>query len=268
MTQGNSAIQRAIIDYVGDTGLVFTNPETKLLLEGGIEKIGTEATLSGSVANDGLFIQDIAQSHHFTVWIEGFSMSKFKTPEGTFSEFLPVKSMNFNYTSYENMTIPVSIFGDFPILNKKRVSTIQLSCYDLDSNLLEKELRAWENTCFPKGRYVAYMEDIARKFVYRGYDVTGQRTLTKTMYVIPSGAISVSRDYSMNEAKLINFGLVCVGDGATCALGEPKKEEKQEAPKDLSNTKKSKYYVPNTVIAPLWTENRRDPNSTSPIPEL
>lgn len=219
MTRGNSAIQRAIIDYVGDTGLVFTNPETKLLLEGGIEKTDTEATLSGSVANDGIFIQDIAQSHHFTVWIDGFSMSKFRTPEGTFSEFLPVKTMNLNYTSYENMTIPLSIFGDFPVLNKKRVSTIQLTCYDLDNNKLEYELRKWEDSCFPKGRYVAYMEDIARKFIYRGYNVKGRQTLMKTMYVIPSGSVSVSRDYSANDAKMLSFSLVCVGDGSTCATG-------------------------------------------------
>ena len=171
---------------------------------------------------DSLFLQDIAQSHHFTVCLKGFSMSKFRVPGGTFSDFLPVKSINLNYTSYENMSIPVSIFGDFPLLNKKRVSTISLTCYDMDDNRLEHELREWENQCFPKGRFVAYMDKIAKEFIYSGYNVKGKETLKVSFRVIPSGNVSVSRDYSVNDAKLVNFSLVCVGDGSTCATGNGK----------------------------------------------
>jgi hypothetical protein len=120
------------------------------------------------------------------------------------------------------MNIPLAIFGDFPLLNKKRVSTIDLSCYDFDSNKLEYELYKWENQCFPKGRFVAYMDEIARKFTYRGYSVEGIETLTYEVYVIPSGNVSVSRDYSANEAKMVNFSLVVVGDGQTCASGSGK----------------------------------------------
>lgn len=179
-----------------------------------------DITLNRQVISDKMFLQDIAQSHHFTVQLEGFDM--LKTPGATFSEFLPVKSMNFNYTSYENMSIPVSIFGDFPLLNKKRVSTIALTCFDLDDNRLERELQNWEYMCFPKGRYVAYMNDIVRKFTYKGYDVKGKETLSFYFYTIPSGNVTVGRDYSANEAKLVTFSLVCVGDGITCATGAGK----------------------------------------------
>ena len=83
-------------------------------------------------------------------------------------------------------------------------------------------LRKWESDCFPKGRFVAYMDEIARKFTYKGYSVEGKNTLTYEVYVIPSGNVSVSRDYSANDAKMLNFGLVCVGDGRTCATGNGK----------------------------------------------
>ena len=178
---------------------------------------------AGTVISDKMFLQDIAQSHHFTVQLEGFDM--LKTPGATFSEFLPVKSINFNYTSYENMSIPLAIFGDFPLLNKKRVSTIALTCFDLDDNRIERELLNWEDECFPRGRYVAYMDDIARRFTYKGYDVKGKETLSCYFYTIPSGNVSVGRDYSANDAKLIIFTLVCVGDGSTCATGGGKVKE-------------------------------------------
>lgn len=198
----------------------YTNQDEYFRLRGEASK--TEEASTPTPIKHGLFLQDIAQSHHFTVHLDGFSSSKFKTPEGTFSQFLPVKSMNFNYVSYENMSIPVAIFGDFPLLNKKRVTTVGLTCFDLDNNLLERELKTWESRCFPKGRFAAYMDDIARKLTYRGYDVKGRETLNFYFYVIPSGNVSVSRDYSANDAKLVTFNLVCVGDGSTCATGENK----------------------------------------------
>lgn len=192
------------------------SPKTKEILK---ENSAKNATLKGTPVNHGAFVTDIAQSHHFTIQIEGMSISKMKSPSEYFGEFLPVKSINLSYTSYENMSIPVAIFGDFPLLNKKRVSTINLSCYDNDSNQLENELRNWEGMCFPLGRYVAYITDVARKLTYRGYNVKGKETFNASFYVIPSGGITVSRDYSANDAKIVNFGLVCVGDGSTCATG-------------------------------------------------
>lgn len=213
----NSPISNAINNYVGTYGVNYVNPQTQLILKGGVEK--TETPKSSPV-NDGIFLMDIAQSHHYTVQLE--KMTMYRTPKKTFSEFLPVKTMSLKYTSYENMSIPLAIFGDFPLLNKKRVSTIDLSCYDMDNNKLEYELRKWEAECFPKGRYVAYMSNIAREFKYRGYSVTGQETLNYRVYVIPAGNVTVSRDYSANDAKMVNFSLVVVGDGQTCATGKAK----------------------------------------------
>lgn len=207
----------------------YNDPQVDLLLHGYVEQ--TKQPLPQ--INDGILLMDIAQSHHYTVYLgdsktdkKGMSMSRQKLPNGIYSEgngFLPVKTMNLKYTSYENMSIPVAIFGDFPLLNRKRVSTIDLSCYDYDNNKLEYELRQWEAQCFPQGRYVAYMDDIAREFIYRGYNVKGKRTLEYRVFVIPAGNVTVSRDYSANDAKMVNFSLVVVGDGRTCASGEGKK---------------------------------------------
>ena len=218
---GNALVSNAINDYVGNAGVNYVNPQVQTLLTGSVEV--TEQPFQEQVS-EGLWLMDIAQSHHYTVWLEGMNMSNLKVPSSplTTGGFLPVKNMNLKYTSYENMSIPVAIFGDFPLLNKKRVSTIDLSCYDLDSNKLEYELRQWEAQCFPKGRYVAYMDEIAKRFVYKGYSVEGVNTLTYEVYVIPAGNVTVSRDYTANEAKMVNFSLVVVGDGRTCATGEGK----------------------------------------------
>lgn len=222
LNNGNSAITS------NQEGVVYTNPETERILKskqttvvsgGSSNKVVEKNNGVVKAINSGILINDIAQSHHYTVHLSNMQMSKFKLPSGTYSEFLPVKTMTFNYTSYENMSIPLAIFGDFPLLNKKRVSTMNLTCYDLDSNNLEKEIRDWEGMCFPKGKYAAYMEDIVRKVTYKGYNTKGKETLSVSLLVIPSGNVSVSRDLSMNDAKLISFGLVCVGDGVTTATG-------------------------------------------------
>ena len=211
------------IESATDQGVVYKDPAVGMLLKTSVHTNKyKEVQPKVPAVSDGMLLTDIAQSHHYTVYIQDFNMSKFKLPNGAFSEgngFLPVKTINLTYTSYENMSIPLAIFGDFPLLNKKRVSTISLSCYDTDNNELEKELRIWEAKCFPQGRYVAYMDDIARNFIYRGYNVKGKKTLEYSVYVIPSGSVTVSRDYGANDAKMVNFSLVCVGDGQTCATG-------------------------------------------------
>lgn len=214
-------VSNSTFDYTGKEGVNYKNSTTQKILTGGVETT-RQADPDSSVTDD-VWLMDIAQSHHYAIQISGMKMSEFKSPKNTYSRFLPVKTMSLKYTSYENMSIPVAIFGDFPILNRKRVSTIDLSCYDLDNNKLEYELRAWEAQCFPKGRYVAYMDDIARRFTYRGYNVKGQQTLSYVVWVIPAGNVTVSRDYSANEAKMLNFSLVVVGDGQTCASGSGKK---------------------------------------------
>lgn len=172
---------------------------------------------------------DIAQSHHFTIEIKDVSghqsasgnLLNYRTPNNVYSHFLPVKSMSLTYSSYENMSIPVSIFGDFPLLQRRRVETINLICYDEDTHELEHNLHLWSNECFPLGKYVAYMDDIVKELIYRGYTVDGRESLYIRRFVIPTGQIYVSRDYSENEAKMISFSLACVGDGSTCATGKP-----------------------------------------------
>lgn len=224
-SSGSPAISNTPSTTILQGGISYTNPQV-------VKTFQLRASENNYVkqeprVDESAWLIDIAQSHHYTVQllrnnINDMSMSHLKTPRKSFSEFLPVKTMNLKYTSYENMSIPLAIFGDFPLLNKKRVSTIDLSCFDTDNNKLEYELRVWESQCFPKGRFVAYMDDIAREFVYRGYNVKGQETLTYRVYVIPAGNVTVSRDYSANEAKMVNFSLVVVGDGQTCASGNGK----------------------------------------------
>ena len=217
-------ISNATSNYVLSGGVQYNDREQEKLMKGNASK-GEQKT--AKKVDDGILLMDIAQSHHYTVSIEDMEMSRLVLPNGTYTTkgFLPVKTMSLKYTSYENMSIPVAIFGDFPLLNKKRVSTIDLSCYDYDNNKLEWELRVWESKCFPQGRFVAYMNDIARKFTYQGYNVKGKRTLLYEVYVIPAGNLTVSRDYSANDAKMVNFSLVVVGDGQTCAVGKAKEPE-------------------------------------------
>ena len=185
---------------------------------------------------ENVWLTDIAQSHHFTVQLNELytkttardSVRQYHCPGGLFSDFLPVKSIQLNYTSYENMSIPFAIFGDFPLLNKKRVSTIAITCYDEDTNQIEYALNVWEDQCFPQGKYVAYLNEVARELVYRGYNVLGEETLRIRKIVIPSGNVTVSRDYSENGAKLITFTLMCIGDGTTCQVGSPGNKTERE----------------------------------------
>lgn len=179
--------------------------------------IYTGSGISSAPSVDGISELDIAQSHHFTIELAGFT--HYRTPKKSFTKFLPVKSINLIHTSYESMTIPLAIFGDFPLLNRKRLTAISLTCFDMDNNKLEKELMAWESQCFPKEKFVAYMEDIARELIYRGYNVKGQQTIERRVYVIPSGGVSVPRDYSANDAKLISFNVIAVGNGVSSASG-------------------------------------------------
>lgn len=193
------------------------------------ESKSTEQPSSSGSSNDGGWAIDIAQSHHFTVEIRDASnhrsqsgnLLSYKTPNNVYSNFLPVKSMSLSYPSYENMNISLSIFGDFPLLMRRRVETITLVCYDEDTSPLEKNLQVWNEECFPQGKYVAYMDNIVKELIYRGYTVDGRESMHVRRFVIPAGQVMVNRDYSENEAKMITFSLACVGDGNTCATGSP-----------------------------------------------
>ena len=175
---------------------------------------------------------DIAQSHFFTVQIfndkngAGIHDAKgtpfnFCSGEGTYKNYIPIKTMNFNYTTYDNMTIPFAIFGDFPLLHRKKVTSISFSCYDIDQDAIEKAVKYWEQQCFPQGMYAAYLDDVAAKLSYTSYDVKGRENFTRVLYVIPAGSVSVSRSYEENAAKMINFSVVAVGaPGASATTGD------------------------------------------------
>ena len=127
--------------------------------------------------------------------------------------------MNFNYTSYDNMSIPLHILGDFPLLYRKKVTSIGFSCYDMDDDRIELALKAWENQCFP-GSCVEYLDNIKAKLTYTSYDVKGRKNFTISLEVIPTGVVSVGRSYEENSAKFLNFGVVAVGfPGANASMG-------------------------------------------------
>ena len=173
-----------------------------------------------------LFSWDIAQSHYFTVQIysprnpdypyptglhdkQGKPFS-FCSGQGTWKDYIPLKSMNFNYTSYDNMSLPLHILGDFPLLHRKKVTTIQFSCYDMDDDRIELALKAWENQCFP-GACVEYLDNIKAQLTYTSYDVKGKKNFSISFEVIPTGTVSVSRGYEENSAKFLTFSVVAVG---------------------------------------------------------
>ena len=176
--------------------------------------------------SDPLSYWDIAQSHFFTVQIyspsnPGYPHAtglhdkngqpfSFCSGEGTYKDYIPIKTMSFNYTSYDNMTIPVNIFGDFPLLHRKKMTTVNFSCYDMDQDVIELALKYWENQCFPEN-CVEYLDHIKATLKYRSYDVTGKLNFEKNLAVIPTGQVSVSRSYEENAAKILNFSVVVVG---------------------------------------------------------
>lgn len=186
-------------------------------------------TTSTPAKSDNEWVIDIAQSHHFTIEIKDAPNHKslsgnllsYRAPDNTYSNFLPVKNMSLSYSGFENMSIPLSIFGDFQLMQRKRLEMISLSCYDEDTHTLEHNLQLWNEECFPQGKYVAYMDEVVKELIYRGYTVDGRESLNVRRFVILSGPIQVSRDYEENGAKIINFSLACVGDGSTCATGAP-----------------------------------------------
>lgn len=153
-------------------------------------------------------LQDISQSHHFTVKI---SKIKVEFPTAEFGNFLPVKGISYNQVSYDNMSIPVGIFGNFPVMHKKQVGSINLTLYDTSTDSIEAQIRQWESECFPKGKYVNFLSNIAAEFKYNSYTTTGKLNKSLIAYVIPAGSYSVSRSYEENNAKLINISLAVVG---------------------------------------------------------
>ena len=217
-------ITQGDITYYGDAARQFNLQISKTNTESNRRR---QTSIGDSIDN-----WDIAQSHFFTVQIysaknEGYPYPtglhdkngapfSFSSGLGTYKNYLPIKSMNFSYTSYENMSIPLNIFGDFPLLHRKKMSAISITCYDMDQDVIELALREWEKQCFPQN-CVEYMDCIKAEFRYRSYDVTGKMNFEKVLEVIPTGSVSVSRSYEENNAKLLNFSLIVVGASGASA---------------------------------------------------
>jgi hypothetical protein len=237
------------------------------------QKNGGSTKKSTDAGGDVMDWWDIAQSHFFTVQIfndkNGAGIHdangtpfNFCSGEGTYKNYIPVKSMNFNYTAYDNMSIPLGIFGDFPLLHRKKVTSISFSCYDIDQDAIEKAVKYWEQQCFPKGLYVAYLEDIAAKLSYTSYDVKGRENFTRILYVIPAGSVSVNRSYEENAAKMVNFSVVAVGSpGASATAGDLTGGQgiKERGYGDGYENANRVYET--QVSAAFWTGRYRDTNT-------
>lgn len=152
---------------------------------------------------------DISQSHHFRINIDDKIPIRFNSDK--FGQFLPVKSINFDEITFESLTIPVGIFGDFPIMQRRRLGRFSLTLYDTTEDKIEEALQKWENDCFPQGKYVNYLSEIVGKMKYASYTVEGKLNSELVFYVLPTDAHRISRDYEANAAKLIQFSLVIVG---------------------------------------------------------
>ena len=118
------------------------------------------------------------------------------------------------------MNIPFGIFGDFPLLHKKKVTSVSFSCYDIDDDRIEQALKYWEQQCFPSDSYVAFLDEVKATLTYTSYDTKGKKNYIRTLDVIPASSVSVSRDYESNGAKLLNFSVVAVGYPGASAGGK------------------------------------------------
>lgn len=184
-------------------------------------------------------LQDISQSHHFTVTI---SKIKVNFPTQEFGDFLPVKNISYAETTYENMSIPVGIFGNFPILHRKQVGSINLALYDTGTDDIQAQIRQWESECFPKGKYVNYLSKIAAELKYNSYTPTGKLNKSLVLYVIPSNSITTSRSYEENGAKLINLSLTVVGYRGNIQAGIQSSGGGVRAPKPIKEQLDPKLY--------------------------
>ena len=189
---------------------------------------------------DSLFKADIAQSRFFTVTIDKLEFSsgnpikfKFPTPSekdylpkpprqseiNVYEDFFPVKDVSFNFTSYNNISIPFNAFGNFPILCRKQLPQITINSYDFGDDVVERAVRKWEEECFPNSKYVAYLSEVTSKFEYISYDTTGRISYIRNLYVIPMGNVSVNRSYESNGEKIVSFSVIAVGEPGASSSG-------------------------------------------------
>ena len=221
-------------------------------LIGGVAEDAKLKSIKDPVTNNSIFYLDMAQSRYFTLTISKLTFNgkpiqfKLGTPIVTkgalpnkFDDFFPVKNISVSFTSYNNMSIPFSIFGNLPILHKKSVAKITVNAYDLDDDRVERAVQAWEKECFPDSNYVAYLDDVKAQFVYKSYDVKGKQNYSKTLYVIPADNVSVSRSYDDNNEKIVSFSIVAVGEPGASSRGSKVSKPAVMAEWDITDMKLS-----------------------------
>lgn len=191
----------------------LTNDNLKVGSDGQIYQLNASVAYNRAADQDPYValtyaLQDISQSHHFKI-----NLSKIKVEyyAKAFGYFLPVKNISYNEITFENMSIPVGIFGNFPLMHKRHVGTINLTLYDRDTDNIEQQIRNWEAECFPRGKYVNYISEIVGELKYASYTVTGKLNQSLTLYVIPTGSVTINRSYEENNAKLLQLSLAIVG---------------------------------------------------------
>ena len=191
----------------------MTNSNIKIGSDGQITLLSAEIAQNQIREGDpqvklSYLLQDISQSHHFKVNLDKIKVEYYAK---AFGYFLPVKNISYNEITFENMSIPTGIFGNFPLMHKRHVGTINLTIYDKDSDNIEQQIRQWEAECFPKGKYVNYISEIAGELKYSSYTVTGKLNQSIILHVIPTGSVTINRSYEENNAKLLQLSLAVVG---------------------------------------------------------
>lgn len=188
-----------------DNNIVPVDEEARTLITGGVSKTQQDEPdpFIGSFIQ-----QDIAQSHHFKIKIDRIPI---EFTSKAFGSFLPVKSISFDEVTFEHLTIPVGIFGDFPVMHRRKMGRFSLTLYDTADDKIEHALQDWENKCFPQGKYVSYLSEMVGTMKYASYSVEGKLNKELALLVIPADSHKISRSYDENSAKLITIGLVIVG---------------------------------------------------------
>jgi len=207
----------AEIEYTGDFVKEETLKPGKTIWEAGVGKADSSWEI------------DIAQSRFYKVRLYKSNDDQpriwhFPGKEGIqeeligSGEYLPVKSISLNYESLNNLTLPITVYNNFSLVSKKSIGTISLTCYDANSDIIENTVHDWINYCFV-GTRLRYLSQIYKKFEYTSYNTQGKlnKDSTRSYLVIPTGGVTIGRDYEENGAKLVTFNLAIVGDTVSSA---------------------------------------------------
>lgn len=182
---------------------------------------GNVSTTVNSSSSNTLSQITMAQSSYFKISIDKLNNPAMKSSTllKNYSEntsgvgsFLPIKSVSFTPVSLETLSIPLGVFGDMSIVNRKKIGRLSITLLDTNDNFYEKKLASWYKICVPnENGYVGYLEDMVSDMTYISYSTTGLPEYSMNLEVMLAEDISISRDYDANELKAITFNVVVVG---------------------------------------------------------